>query len=90
MLWEPFATLVLEAAYEGTLLAAAADKAKGKGTGRVWLTFIGGGVFGNESSWIKSAIEKSLARTKNLGLEVKICHFRELQTPYKDIVIPHG
>ena len=89
-LWEPLATLVLEAAYEGTLLAAAADKAAGKGTGRVWLTFIGGGVFGNESSWIKSAIEKSLARTKNLGLEVKICHFRELQTPYKDIVIRHG
>ena len=81
------ATLVLEAAYEGTLLAAAIEKAKGTGTGRVWLTFIGGGVFGNRHSWIKSAIETALGRTKNLGLEVKICHFRELQAPYKNIVI---
>ena len=86
-LWEHLATLVLEAAYEGTLLAAAIEKAKGTGTGRVWLTFIGGGVFGNRHSWIKSAIETALGRTKNLGLEVKICHFRELQAPYKNIVI---
>ena len=86
-MWEPLATIVLEAAYEGTLLAAAIEKSKGTGSGQVWLTFIGGGVFGNKRSWIISAMKKALGRSAHLGLEVNICHFRELQTPYKDIRI---
>ena len=86
-MWEPLATIVLEAAYEGTLLAAAIEKSRGTGSGRVWLTFIGGGVFGNKRSWIVSAMQNALGRSRHLGLEVNICHFRELQTPYKDIRI---
>ena len=84
-LWEPIATLILEAAYEGTLIAAANEGDRGTGSGTVWLTFLGGGVFGNKPAWIATAIEKALKRTKNLGLDIRICHFQALQTPYKDI-----
>ena len=56
--WRPLATLVLDATYEATLLAAALDAARGNGSGRVWLTFIGGGVFGNDDAWIASAIRR--------------------------------
>ena len=83
--WEPLATIVLEAAYEGTLLAAAIQRAQGNGSGRVWLTFLGGGVFENREEWIRSAIEKALERTRDLGLDIRICHFQELQAPYKHI-----
>mgnify|MGYP001441297863 CR=1 FL=1 len=85
--WEPLARIVLEAAYEGTLLAAAADRDNGTGTGKVWLTFLGGGVFGNDDEWIAASIEKALERTKGLGLDIRICHFRELQSPYSEIAI---
>ena len=78
-LWEPIATIALDAAYEGTLLAAAALRDQGLGTGRVWLTFIGGGVFGNKSPWIKDAISRSIKRTSNLGLNIIVCHFRSLR-----------
>ena len=54
-LWEPFARLVLEAAYEATLCAAITG-----GHRRVYLTLLGGGVFGNEPSWILSAIDRAL------------------------------
>lgn len=55
LLWEPFARLVLEAAYEATLCAAIAG-----GHRRAYLTLLGGGAFGNEPSWIMAAIERAL------------------------------
>ena len=87
VIWEPFATIVLEAAYEGTLLAAAIEKSRGVGSGRVWLTFIGGGVFGNEDSWIKSAMKIALDRTSNLGLDITLCHYRERRAAFQDLAI---
>ena len=50
-LWAPFAKLVLEASYEATLLAAAETALRHGGEGgskRVYLTALGGGVFGND------------------------------------------
>jgi hypothetical protein len=46
----------------------------------VFLTFLGGGVFGNDSKWIASAIGRALAIVNTLGvrLDVKICHFRSI------------
>jgi hypothetical protein len=49
--WQSFATLVLEAAYEATLWAAALNAAQGSSR-TVFLTRLGGGSFGNKSSWI--------------------------------------
>jgi hypothetical protein len=69
--WEPFARLVLEAAYEATLLAAAERRAGG-GSPVVLLTRLGGGAFGNEDRWIDDAIERALAIVEHAGLDVQL------------------
>lgn len=84
--WEPLARAVLNAAYEGTLLMAAKDVFKGVGSGVVFLTFIGGGVFGNEPEWIADAIARALLRCKNLPLDVQICHYRNINQKMKTSV----
>lgn len=67
-LWSSLARLVLEACYESTLLIAAIALLKDMQTdsrGRhreVYLSFIGGGVFGNDMSWITAAIARSLQK----------------------------
>lgn len=83
--WEPLATLVLDAAYEATLRAAVLDATRG-GAGardagvpkRVWLTFLGGGAFGNRKEWIAGAIGRALARLDGVGLDVRIGHYRRV------------
>ncbi len=57
-LFEPLSRLVLEAAYEATLLAALTDQVNRHRP--IYLTLLGGGAFGNELSWIVDAIERSL------------------------------
>ncbi|WP_066335790.1 hypothetical protein [Azohydromonas lata] len=57
--WEPLARLVLEAAYEATLLAGVLN-ARRSASRRVLLTRLGGGAFGNEPAWIDDAIHRAL------------------------------
>lgn len=66
--WRNFATIVLEAAYEATLLAGVLYAAHGE-TRRVLLTRIGGGVFGNDDLWINAAILRALRLQGRHGLE---------------------
>ena len=56
-LWEPFARLVLEAAYEATLHVALLN-AERIGNRKAYLTLLGGGAFRNDSDWIMAAIER--------------------------------
>jgi len=65
---------VLDAAYEATLLCAYLEKQHGSGTGEVFLTFLGGGVFGNEPEWIANAIARAIHRWSVLDLQVQICY----------------
>ena len=74
-LWAPLATLVLDAAYEATLLAAAIDAERGRGSGKVWLTFLGGGAFGNDRRWIAGAIGRALSLMRDRELDVRIAHY---------------
>ena len=53
--WEPFALLVLEAAYEATMWAAVLNAQRGA-SNVVFLTLLGGGAFGNHGSWIHAAM----------------------------------
>ena len=85
--WEPIAAIALEAAYEGTLLATAAMRDQGIGTGRVWLTFIGGGVFGNKVEWIVTAIKRALALTGDLGIDIRISHYGALRSPFQGLKV---
>jgi len=77
-LWEPLATLVLDAGYEATLWAAAIDAAEGPGTGKVWLTFLGGGAFGNKNGWIAGAVGRAIDRLSEYELDVRIAHYRKV------------
>ncbi|MEM7236156.1 MAG: hypothetical protein AAF517_28590 [Planctomycetota bacterium] len=74
-LWEPFATLVLEASYEATLCAAIVNAAE-TGNRRVFLTLLGGGAFGNRGEWILSAAKRALRTVEDCGLDVSFVSFR--------------
>jgi len=67
--WEPIARLVLEAAYEATLLAGILNARRGI-SNRVLLTRLGGGAFGNDPTWIDAAIDRALARVGGCGLAI--------------------
>ncbi len=73
--WEPFARLVLEAAYEATLLVAAENSAR-TGNRTVYLTQLGGGAFGNRDRWIVNAAEKAIHRCAGLDLDLVFVTFR--------------
>jgi hypothetical protein len=67
--WARLASLILEAAYEATVLSAVLNAARG-GSRRLLLTRIGGGAFGNDDSWITAAILRALRIIADQGLEV--------------------
>ncbi len=74
-LWERFARLVLEAAYEATLAVAVLNAAKTRNR-TVFLTLLGGGAFGNEEEWILDAIKRALELYRHYDLDVRIVSFR--------------
>jgi hypothetical protein len=64
-LWEPMARLVLEASYEATVLAA-----RHHGIQTLYLTLLGGGVFGNDDGWISDAIVRALRLASCLDVRI--------------------
>eukprot|EP00929_Paragymnodinium_shiwhaense_P060460 TRINITY_DN30193_c0_g1_i2.p1 TRINITY_DN30193_c0_g1~~TRINITY_DN30193_c0_g1_i2.p1 ORF type:complete len:435 (+),score=97.35 TRINITY_DN30193_c0_g1_i2:71-1375(+) len=76
--WTGLGKLVLDAAYEATILAAVQNALHHKGqqgSKRVFLTALGGGVFGNPDMWIVDAIRRALDKVRHLDLEVFIVSF---------------
>lgn len=73
-LWKRFASLVLEATYEATLLAGALRQAS-TGCGVVFLTRVGGGAFGNSPEWIDQAIVRALRKVQEKPLDVRMVSF---------------
>lgn len=73
--WEPFARLVLEAAYEATMCAAVLNASE-TGNACVFLTLVGGGVFANRSEWITESCERALRFCEGRGLDVAIVSYR--------------
>lgn len=74
--WKPFALLILESAYEATMLAGILNKQRGS-SNVVLLTLLGGGAFGNQADWIHSAIRRALSLVAGFGLVVKIVSYSE-------------
>lgn len=72
--WEAFSRFVLEATYEATFYAALQNFKK-TGNKRLFLTLVGGGVFGNKSEWIFDAIGLALSRFAKAPLDVKIVSY---------------
>lgn len=69
--WQRFASQVLQASYEATLLAAAWNAGRG-GSNKVLLTRVGGGVFGNDLRWINDAITRAAGLVRDHGLDLRI------------------
>lgn len=84
-LWEPFARLVLEAAYEATLCAAILNKVR-TGCDRLFLTLLGGGAFGNRLEWILVAIRRSLIAYRDFGLDIAIVSYRASNREVQQLV----
>ena len=57
--WDQFPRLILDATYEATFHVAVQNYAA-TGCRKLYLTLVGGGVFGNKLDWILSAIGRSL------------------------------
>ena len=72
--WQTFASLVLESAYEATLLAAV-ENARRSGSNVVLLTRLGGGAFGNDDDWINGAMRRAIQSAVELDLDVKLVSY---------------
>jgi len=73
--WRNFASIILEASYEATLWAALlnAHEHRGQqGSNRVFLTCLGGGVFGNSMAWIMQAMRRAFELFKECDLDVRV------------------
>ena len=84
-LWAPFAQLVLEAAYEATLCAAIVN-ARTHGTKTVFLTLLGGGVFGNDTAWILGALQRAVRLYQQAALDVAIVSYGASQPAVQHLV----
>jgi hypothetical protein len=74
-MWERFARLILEATYEAAFAAAAVNWGR-TGNRKLYLTLVGGGVFGNEPAWILSAIQRAAIIFSKHPLDVHIVSHR--------------
>ena len=72
--WNHFPRLILDSTYEATFLIALRNFKK-TGCPNLYLTLVGGGVFGNKLEWILSAIDRSLKLFANSGLDVKLVSY---------------
>lgn len=87
--WAAFATLVLEAAYEATLCAGILNLAR-TGSRQVFLTLLGGGVFGNGPDWILGAMRRALGLYCDCGLDVAIVSYGGSSSAVQELLHDHG
>lgn len=69
--WEALGSMVLQAAYEATMLAAVLN-ANRNASNIVLLTELGGGAFGNHPDWINAAIRRALALASEFAVDVRL------------------
>lgn len=84
-LWESFARLVLEASYEVTICSAIINW-QNTGNKRVYLTLLGGGVFGNQPDWILDSIRRALRLYSDWNIDVMIVSYRSSNWQVQQLV----
>lgn len=72
--WAPLARLVLEATYEATLWEGVLNARRGA-SNLVYLTFVGGGAFGNEEAWIHDAIRRAVKIVAGHDLDIRLVSY---------------
>lgn len=73
-LWAEFVPLILDAAYEATLVAAVQNE-QATGNNKVYLTLLGDGAFGSPDEWIMDAIRNGLLTYRDADLKVMIVSY---------------
>jgi len=84
-MWSAFARLILEASYEATICTALLNY-RDTGNKKVFLTLVGGGVFGNEMDWILKAIKRAVSLYKQYDLEVLIVSYGSSNPSVKKMI----
>jgi len=84
-LWAEFAQLVLDAAYEAVMYAAALN-ASSTGNNKVFLTLLGGGAFGNDDAWIFAAIRRAIHAFRDVDLDVAIVSYGSSKPSVQEVV----
>jgi hypothetical protein len=88
--WEQFATLVLDACYEASVWAAlsTSQPTARRDPHTLYLTFLGGGVFGNKPEWIAGAIARAiaLAYLKNARINIIVCHYKHIDKRLQELI----
>lgn len=84
-LWKEFAKLILAATYEATFYAALKNY-ENTGNNRVYLTLVGGGVFGNAYDWIFDAIRSAVIKFHYTPLDVMIVSYGSSNSSVRQFV----
>jgi hypothetical protein len=87
--WNLFPKLVLDASYELTFYTALQNQIENNNA-KLFLTLVGGGVFGNKLDWILSAIDRSLKLFSRTGFEVAIVSYGASNPRVADFVHRHN
>lgn len=83
--WTDFARLILDAAYEATICAGILNASQ-TGARTIFLTLLGGGVFGNRDKWITAAIERAVDKYRNYDLDIVIVSYRQSKPAIAELV----
>jgi hypothetical protein len=73
--WQTLACGILDALYESTVIVSINNFLEGK-SNKLFLTFVGGGAFGNNIHWILNAIRKALTKYQHYPLDVFLVNHR--------------
>jgi hypothetical protein len=84
-----FATLVLDATYEATLLAAMLSAARSSSR-TVFLTRVGGGVFQNDVAWIDAAMRRALNKFSDIAIDVRLVSFGDAPVEFVRLAQQYG
>lgn len=83
--WAAFAQMVLDAAYEATMLEAVINARRGA-SNILLLTRLGGGAFGNASEWIHTAIKRAVKKVGDFDLDVRLVSYGEPSIEVRELV----
>jgi hypothetical protein len=83
--WAVFAQLVLNAAYEATMLEAVIN-ARRRASNIVLLTLLGGGAFGNAPEWIHAAIKHAMKKVQGFDLDVRLVSYGPPSVELRELV----
>lgn len=83
--WAAFAQLVLDAAYEATMLEAVINARRGAAN-IVLLTSLGGGAFGNASEWIHAAIKRAVKKVPGFDLDVRLVSYGQPSVEVRELL----